>query len=84
MHAASEAEQIDRIWKTEGDLVVAGAYGHARLREWVFGGVTRNLTITALLVPSALTWIGGNIHRAGRRSQRCHRLRPDPLGSAGS
>lgn len=43
MHATSEAEQIDRIWKTEADLVVAGAYGHARLREWVFGGVTRSL-----------------------------------------
>jgi nucleotide-binding universal stress UspA family protein len=43
MHATSEADQIDRIWKTEADLVVAGAYGHARLREWVFGGVTRNL-----------------------------------------
>lgn len=25
------------------DLIVAGAYGHSRLREWVFGGVTRNL-----------------------------------------
>jgi nucleotide-binding universal stress UspA family protein len=25
------------------DLVVAGAYGHSRLREWVFGGVTRDL-----------------------------------------
>lgn len=25
------------------DLVVAGAYGHARLREWAFGGVTRDL-----------------------------------------
>jgi nucleotide-binding universal stress UspA family protein len=22
---------------------VAGAYGHTRLREWVFGGFTRNL-----------------------------------------
>ena len=43
MHAASEADQIDRIWKAEADLVVAGAYGHARVREWVFGGVTRNL-----------------------------------------
>ncbi|MXP63158.1 universal stress protein [Roseomonas sp. M0104] len=27
----------------EADLVVAGGYGHARLREWVFGGVTRDL-----------------------------------------
>ncbi|MFH6783273.1 MULTISPECIES: universal stress protein [Methylobacterium] len=25
------------------DLVVAGAYGHSRLREWAFGGVTRDL-----------------------------------------
>ena len=25
------------------DLIVAGAYGHSRLREFVFGGVTRSL-----------------------------------------
>ncbi|MCC6889715.1 MAG: universal stress protein [Hyphomicrobiales bacterium] len=25
------------------DLVVAGAYGHTRLREWIFGGVTSDL-----------------------------------------
>lgn len=25
----------------EADLVVAGAYGHSRLREWALGGVTR-------------------------------------------
>jgi nucleotide-binding universal stress UspA family protein len=25
------------------DLIVAGAYGHSRLGEWVFGGVTRDL-----------------------------------------
>jgi len=25
------------------DLIVAGGYGHTRLGEWVFGGVTRNL-----------------------------------------
>jgi nucleotide-binding universal stress UspA family protein len=25
------------------DIIVAGAYGHARLREWIFGGVTRHL-----------------------------------------
>jgi nucleotide-binding universal stress UspA family protein len=25
------------------DLIVAGAYGHSRVREWVFGGVTRTL-----------------------------------------
>jgi nucleotide-binding universal stress UspA family protein len=33
-----------RIAKAEGaDLIVAGAYGHSRLGEWVFGGVTRDL-----------------------------------------
>lgn len=25
------------------DLVVSGGYGHSRMREWLFGGVTRNL-----------------------------------------
>lgn len=32
-----EAEAID------ADLIVSGAYGHHRLNEWVFGGVTRGL-----------------------------------------
>jgi nucleotide-binding universal stress UspA family protein len=27
----------------DAGLIVAGGYGHARLREWVFGGVTREL-----------------------------------------
>lgn len=27
----------------EADLLVAGAYGHDRVREWLFGGVTREL-----------------------------------------
>lgn len=25
------------------DMIVSGAYGHSRLREWAFGGVTRTL-----------------------------------------
>ena len=25
------------------DLIVAGAFGHSRTREWIFGGVTRDL-----------------------------------------
>ena len=29
------------------DLVVAGAYGHTRLREWIFGGVTMDLLLPA-------------------------------------
>jgi nucleotide-binding universal stress UspA family protein len=37
-------ELIERIASGVGAaLVVAGAYGHSRLREWVFGGVTRRL-----------------------------------------
>ncbi len=35
------------------DLVVSGAYGHSRTREWVFGGVTadlmRNITVPGLM-----------------------------------
>jgi len=26
-------------------MVVGGAYGHSRLREWVLGGVTRDLLL---------------------------------------
>lgn len=38
------AEQIERIASGVGaGLVVAGAYGHSRLREWALGGVTRRL-----------------------------------------
>jgi nucleotide-binding universal stress UspA family protein len=31
----------------KADLVVAGAYGHSRWREWAFGGVTRELLLRA-------------------------------------
>jgi nucleotide-binding universal stress UspA family protein len=32
-----------RVIRTEQvDLLVAGAYGHSRLGEWAFGGVTRD------------------------------------------
>ncbi len=38
------ASRIDMIAEEKGaGLVVAGAYGHSRLREWVLGGVTRGL-----------------------------------------
>ncbi|MEP7097111.1 MAG: universal stress protein [Dokdonella sp.] len=40
------ALQLDAVAKTEGiDLIVAGAYGHSRFREWALGGVTRNLLL---------------------------------------
>ena len=29
------------------DLIVAGAFGHSRLREWAFGGVTRDFLLKA-------------------------------------
>ncbi|MFZ6648035.1 universal stress protein [Undibacterium sp. TJN25] len=31
----------------KADIVVAGAYGHSRLREWILGGVTRDLLLCA-------------------------------------
>ncbi|BCG82473.1 universal stress protein [Mesorhizobium sp. 113-3-3] len=33
----------DFIRSVGADLIVSGAYGHSRLREWVFGGMTRSL-----------------------------------------
>jgi nucleotide-binding universal stress UspA family protein len=47
MQGADQADQIKRIWQSSADLVIAGAYGHARFREWVFGGVTQNLVTRA-------------------------------------
>jgi nucleotide-binding universal stress UspA family protein len=36
--------QLDIVAQDEGaDIIVAGAYGHTRFSEWVFGGVTRDL-----------------------------------------
>jgi nucleotide-binding universal stress UspA family protein len=40
-HLAAIAEDL------EADLIVAGAFGHSRLREWAFGGVTRDLLVKA-------------------------------------
>lgn len=38
------AQRLDRLADELGaGVIVAGAYGHSRLREWVFGGVTRRL-----------------------------------------
>jgi nucleotide-binding universal stress UspA family protein len=42
-HERAAAEILDFAEHTHSDLVVAGAYGHTRLREWVFGGVTHDL-----------------------------------------
>jgi len=34
---------VDFLASVSAELIVSGAYGHSRLREWVFGGVTRSL-----------------------------------------
>jgi nucleotide-binding universal stress UspA family protein len=34
---------LSRASEIGADLIVSGAYGHSRLREWVLGGVTRHL-----------------------------------------
>ncbi|MDH6259090.1 universal stress protein [Bradyrhizobium sp. BR13661] len=46
--AESDARHLIRLAKDEGvDLIVAGGYGHSRLGEWMFGGVTRDLLFEA-------------------------------------
>ena len=40
----SVADELLRFAKDgNADLIVAGAYGHSRLGEWMFGGVTQEL-----------------------------------------
>jgi nucleotide-binding universal stress UspA family protein len=34
---------LDVAERHDADLIVAGAYGHSRFQEWVFGGFTRAL-----------------------------------------
>lgn len=41
--AATAEALIDAASAHGADLIVAGAYGHSRMREWAFGGVTRDL-----------------------------------------
>jgi nucleotide-binding universal stress UspA family protein len=37
-------DQVLEVARAGGfEFIVAGAYGHSRLREWIFGGVTRSL-----------------------------------------
>lgn len=43
---SNDAKHLDAIAREHGaGLLVAGAYGHNRLREWVLGGVTRDLLL---------------------------------------
>ena len=44
-HISKSADEtiglLQFVDQSGADLIVAGAYGHSRLREWVFGGITR-------------------------------------------
>jgi nucleotide-binding universal stress UspA family protein len=41
-----DADQLHAVADDlDADILVAGAYGHSRLREWVIGGVTRDLLL---------------------------------------
>jgi nucleotide-binding universal stress UspA family protein len=39
----TEVDLVRLAQESKSDLIVAGAYGRSRLREWAFGGVTRGL-----------------------------------------
>lgn len=42
----SDGDEILRFArKQDADLIVMGAYGHSRLREWAFGGATRHMLV---------------------------------------
>jgi nucleotide-binding universal stress UspA family protein len=46
--AEADAAHLLRLAKGAGaDLIVTGAYGHSRLGEWMFGGMTRGLLADA-------------------------------------
>ena len=46
--SGDDATQLNAIAQEQAaDLIVAGAYGHSRLREWALGGVTRELLLRA-------------------------------------
>jgi nucleotide-binding universal stress UspA family protein len=43
-HRGNAVEQLAKhASDIEADMIIAGAYGHTRLREWIFGGVTNDL-----------------------------------------
>jgi nucleotide-binding universal stress UspA family protein len=42
--AGSAADEITGYAREQNaDLIVCGAYGHSRMREWMFGGMTADL-----------------------------------------
>jgi nucleotide-binding universal stress UspA family protein len=53
-HRLEREDPMEKLFQYGADVIVAGAYGHTRLREWVFGGFTHDLLhrspVCALLV----------------------------------
>ncbi len=46
--SGDNATQLNAIaHEQSADVIVAGAYGHSRLREWALGGVTRDILLRA-------------------------------------
>ena len=45
---------LSRAFDVDADMIVAGAYGHSRTREWILGGVTETL-IHETAVPAFLS-----------------------------
>lgn len=46
-HGSAAKALLEIANMQDAGLIVAGGYGHARLREWIFGGVTRELLATS-------------------------------------
>ena len=42
-HCSKREDPMEKLFEYGADFIVAGAYGHMRLREWVFGGFTHDL-----------------------------------------
>jgi nucleotide-binding universal stress UspA family protein len=43
MAGADEAALEIIVGQKRADILIAGAYGHSRMQEWIFGGMTRDL-----------------------------------------
>jgi nucleotide-binding universal stress UspA family protein len=42
-HCPEREDPMEKLFQYGADIIVAGAYGHMRLREWIFGGFTHDL-----------------------------------------
>ena len=48
LSTADDATRLNAVASDQAaDVIVAGAYGHSRLREWALGGVTKDLLLRA-------------------------------------